>query len=85
MFEKRVEKSTQWITENEDSFQNYQPNEDHDYHERTITDGLILTKKKVFEILKIQINFRSTKSTSSIGSKTCGCKFFFLITEIVRK
>lgn len=48
MFEKRVEKSTQWITENEDSFQNYQPNEDHDYHERTITDGLILTKKKSF-------------------------------------
>lgn len=46
MFEKRVEKSIEWITENEDSFQNYIANQDdHDFHERTITDGLY---KKVF-------------------------------------
>ncbi|XP_046915844.2 uncharacterized protein LOC124496372 isoform X2 [Dermatophagoides farinae] len=59
MFEKRVEKSTQWITENEDSFQNYQPNEDHDYHERTITDGppnlrLLLDPRHVDDINTVQ-------------------------------
>ncbi|UXI14259.1 hypothetical protein NH340_JMT00202 [Sarcoptes scabiei] len=39
MFKRRVEKSSQWITENEDSFQNYS-NADEDFHERTISDGL---------------------------------------------
>ena len=39
MFERRVQKSTRWITENEDSFQNFSSNEE-DYHERTISDGI---------------------------------------------
>lgn len=39
MFERRVEKSSKWVTENEDSFQNFSSVEE-DYHERTISDGL---------------------------------------------
>ena len=39
MFERRVEKSSKWVTENEYSFQNYSSIEE-DYHERTISDGL---------------------------------------------
>lgn len=38
MFEKRVEKSASWVTENEDSFQNYTATQE-DFHERTISEG----------------------------------------------
>lgn len=65
MFEKRVEKSIEWITENEDSFQNYIANQDdHDFHERTITDGLY---KKVFFCWVFQITNFFNEQTGPVN------------------
>lgn len=47
MFERRVEKSSKWVTENEDSFQNFSSVEE-DYHERTISEGLNLVNLIAF-------------------------------------
>lgn len=58
MFERRVEKSSKWVTENEDSFQNFSSVEE-DYHERTISEGppnlrLLLDPRHVEDISTVQ-------------------------------
>lgn len=71
MFERRVEKSSQWITENEDSFQNYS-NTEEDYHERTISDGRcwVLEGEANFAIIGF-FSPRPTQSKAASGSQAC--------------
>ncbi len=52
MFERRVEKSSKWVTENEDSFQNFSSVEE-DYHERTISEGLSMSIHKLATLILI--------------------------------
>ena len=66
MFERRVEKSSQWVTESEDSFQNFSTVEE-DYHERTISEGMHIFWKLRQFLSNVTALFFLLSLFSSIG------------------
>lgn len=78
MFERRVEKSASWVTENEDSFQNFTSVEE-DFHERTISNGgplFALYSPSLMLSLPLSLP-RSAQSTTVTRSPARGGKLIF--------